>query len=177
MKHTERFSLGFYFTALTGMLKEPRIFFGKLNQDMGMGIGQSLGFLTVSSLFFSTVGLINNMPPNPLIVAGILFTNAIGMTCIAAGLGYMVMVMIMGKQVSFTRLFAIYALANGVTLLASWMPFFICLTEPWKWWLIGTGMTRGCGFKWTQATIVIALSIITIVVFFISVLPVVWHPA
>ena len=58
-------------------------------------------------------------------------------------------------------------------LLVSWLPFFVWLTEPWKWWLIGRGMTQALGFRWTQALLIIVISFSIIALFFWSVLPVV----
>lgn len=81
----------------------------------------------------------------------------------------MVMTMTMGKRVSFPRLFSVYAYATGVTLLASWIPLFIWLTEPWKWMLIIFGMVKGCGLKWMQAILVVAVSIFIVVLFFWSI--------
>ena len=99
--------------------------------------------------------------------------NAIGMVLIAAALGYLVMALTIGKQVSFTRFFSVYAFSSGVTLLASWIPFFIWITEPWKWWLIGTGMVKGCGFSLSQALVIIGVSISVMFLLFWSVLPLV----
>ncbi|MCJ7540908.1 MAG: YIP1 family protein [Desulfobacterales bacterium] len=171
MLQTENFSLGFYFHALTKLLGEPRKFFSELPRDAGLK--RPLGFLCVSSLFFAGASLMSNQPPNPVIMGGVFFINAMGMTVIAAGIGYMAMTMIMGRQVTFTRFFSIYALSAGVTLLASWLPFFIWLTEPWKWWLIGTGMVKGCGFKLIQVLVIIGVSMGVMFLLFWSVLPVI----
>ena len=114
----------------------------------------------------------SNRPPNPVMMGGIFFINAVGMTVVAAGVGYLVMTVIMGTKVTFGRFFSIYALASGVTLLASWIPFFIWLTEPWKWWLIGTGLVKKCGFKLPQVLIIIGLSVGVMFLFFCSVLPI-----
>ena len=171
MEQTEKFTLGFYFHALTGIVREPRRFFSGLPPDMRLK--RPLGFLLVSSLFFTAAGLVSNMPSNPVFLGGVLFVNAVGMVFIAAGLGYMLMVMFMGKRVTFSLFFSVYAFSSGVTLLASWLPFFVWLTEPWKWWLIWTGMTKGLGFRWTQTVLIIGVSIGIMILFFWSVLPVV----
>ena len=168
---TKKFTFGYYFYAVTKMLGEPRRFFSRLAPDSGFG--PVFGFLLVSSLFFAAAGLITAMPPDPLLWGCILLVNALGMTFIAAGLGYMTMVMFFGRKATFIRLFSVYALASGVTLLASWMPFFIWLTEPWKWWLVGTGLVRACGLKISQALLIIGVSVGIIVLFFWSILPVI----
>ena len=171
MEQTEKFTIRFYFHTLTSTVREPGRFFSDLPPDAGLK--QPLGFLLVSSLFFVVAGLSSNMPPNPIFLGGILFVNAVGMVFIAAGTGYMLMVMSMGKRVSFPLFFSIYAFSSGVTLLAAWLPFFVWFTEPWKWWLIWTGMTKGLGFRWTQAVLIIGVSIGMMILFFWSVLPVV----
>ena len=169
MKQIENFSLGFYFHALTKMLRQPRMFFSELPQDAG--IKKPLGFLLVSSLVFAGASLMSNLSPNPLVMGGVFFINAMGMTVIAASIGFMVMIAIMGRRVTFARFFGIYALSTGVTLLASWLPCFIWLTEPWKWWLIGTGMVNGFGFGRVQVLVIIGVSVGLMFLLFWWVLP------
>jgi hypothetical protein len=108
-------------------------------------------------------------------MAGILLINAIAMPFIAAGTGFMVMTMTIGKRVTFTKLFAVYAFAGGVTMLASWIPLFVWVTEPWKWLLIALGMVKGCGLRWMQAVLIIGISIFILVLFFLSLAPVVTY--
>ena len=173
MPETEKFTFRFYFSTLNKVLEKPRKFFSKLPQETGLK--KSLAFLSVSSLFFAVACTVSGMCPNPFVTGSIFFINAIGMVFISAGLGYMAMTMIMGKNVTFARFFSIYAFSSGVTLLASWIPFFIWLTEPWKWWLIGTGLTKACGFSWKQACLVIGVSIVILVLFFRSLIPVIFY--
>ena len=99
-------------------------------------------------------------------MGGIFFINAVGMVLITASLGYMVMIMTLGKRATFIRFFSIYAFSSGVTLLASWLPFFLIITEPWKWWLIGIGMMKCWGFTRGQAIMVILLSLGILILFF-----------
>jgi hypothetical protein len=168
MPQTQEFNFHFYFKTLTRVLGEPRKFFSELPNEVNWN--QSLGFLGISSLFFAAASVIGAIvvSPNPLLMGLIFFINAIGMTFISAGLGYIVMVMSMGKRMSFGKFFSVYAFSSGVTLLASWVPFFTFLTEPWKWWLIGTGMTRGFEFKLSQTLMVIGISVGVIILFFWS---------
>lgn len=169
MAQTEHFSLGFYIHTLTKMLGQPRKLFGEFPHDAGLK--QPLGFLMASSLFFAGASLMSNLSPNPLVMGGIFFLNAMGMTIIAASIGFMVMIIIMGRRVTFVRFFSIYALSAGVTLLASWLPYFIWLTEPWKWWLIGTGMINGLGFGRVQVLVIIGVSVGVMFLLFRWVLP------
>ena len=57
------------------------------------------------------------------------------------------------------------------TILYAWIPYFLILTEPWKWWMIGTGMIKTCRLSFAQAVLVIGLSIGIIVCAFQFVLP------
>jgi hypothetical protein len=81
------------------------------------------------------------------------------------------MTMFWGRKVTFRRFFSVYAIASGVTLLASWIPLFIFITEPWKWLMIGIGLTQTVGLKWLHSVLVIVLSIGMMVLFFWSLLP------
>ncbi len=171
MDSIQKFSFRFYFHALSKMLGEPRHFFSELPVDLGFK--KPLGFLIVSSIFFTGASVVSSMPSNPIYLGGIFFINAVGMALIASGLGYMVMVMFLGRSVTFKRLFSIYAFSSGITLLAAWIPFFIWFTEPWKWWLIGTGLARSCGFRSWQIIMIIGLSIGIMILFFLTVLPLV----
>ena len=93
MAKTKNFTLGLYFQTLTKLLGTPRKFFSTL--PPGSGFKQPFCFLLVSSALFAGASLINIRPPNPFIMGGILFINAMGMVLVAAGIGYLVMTMIM----------------------------------------------------------------------------------
>lgn len=153
----DKFSINFYVQAVFGIMGHPRKFFSRLPQSSGMT--HALGFLVLSAVFFSTAGQLHTNLQNFLVVGGIHLFNAVGMVFILAGLAYVVMTLSIGKKVAFVRLFGIYALCSGVTLLVSWVPHLALLTEPWKWYLIGIGMTRGCGLKLKEALLIIAISL------------------
>ena len=173
MPETEKFTFRFYLSTLNQVLEKPRKFFSELPQESGFK--KPLAFLSVSSLFFAVACTVSGMCQNPFLTGSIFLINAVGMVFISAGIGYITMTMIMGRNVTFGRFFSIYAFSAGVTLLASWIPFFIWLTEPWKWWLIGTGLTKACGFSWKQACLVIGISIVILVLFFKSMIPVIFY--
>lgn len=153
----DKFSINFYVQAVFGIMGHPRKFFSELPKSIGMT--QALGFLILSAVFFSIAGQLYTSLQNFLVVGGLYMFNAVGMVFILAGLGYVVMTLSIGKKVDFVRLFGIYALCSGVTLLVSWVPYLALLTEPWKWYLIGTGMTRGCGLKLKEALLIMAISL------------------
>ncbi len=170
MSVNNNLTLGFYFKTLRQIFEKPKKFFTELPEDISLK--QPLFFLAVSGLLFSIFSVISRMPiKQPLVWGGIFFINALGMTFIASGIGYMIMIMIMGKQqhrVGFVRFFSIYAFSTGLTLLAAWAPFFIYLTEPWKWWLIGNGMIRNFGFQLKHVVIIAGISILVIALLFMS---------
>ena len=124
-----------------GILGHPRKFFGELPESVGMI--QAAGFLTVSAIVHCAAALIHTAPSNYLVMGGTLLANAIGMVFLLTGLGYTLVSVTSKSKVRFGRLFRIYALSSGVTLLISWVPALLVYTEIWKWWLIGTGMTYG----------------------------------
>jgi len=152
----DKFSIHFYVQAVFGIMGHPRKFFSRLPQSKGMT--QALGFLILSAVFFSAAGQLHSNLQNFLAVGGIRMFNAVGMVFILAGLGYVVMTLSIGKKVGFARFFSIYALCSGVTLLVSWVPHLALFTEPWKWYLIGVGMTRGCGLKLKEALLIMSIS-------------------
>lgn len=182
MKHTDnltnsnlanfklkKFSIRLYFKILIRLILNPRNFFAELQQETGFR--QSLYFLCISGLFFTGASLLIKRNYNLVGMGGILFVNAIGMVFIAAGIGYIVMTMILGKRMKFNTIFNIYAFSSGVALLISWVPSFSWFTEICRWWLIGIGLVTCCGFKLIQALLVIGLSIGIIILFFWSVQP------
>jgi hypothetical protein len=73
------------------------------------------------------------------------------------------MVTVSGKRVTFGSFFSIYALSSSAALLLSWMPFTVWIAEIYKWWLIGTGLTRSVGIKTWNAILVIGASIIGVI--------------
>lgn len=169
---SERFTIGFYFKALTKILGTPGRFFREL--PGGVGFRQPFGFLVMSSLFFAGASL-TCIHERPVLMGGILIVNALAMPFITACAGFVVMTMTLGKRITFERLFAVYAFAAGATLIASWIPLFVWLTEPWKWMLISIGLVKGCGLKWFQAILIIGCSVFILILFFWSLAPVILH--
>lgn len=160
------FSTGYYFQTLTQILGAPRSFFRQLPEQTGYH--QSFGFLLASALFSAAAAVMTQPLDQPLVAGGVYLVNAVGMAVIAAGLGYMVITMVFPRKTGFRRIFSIYAMASGTTLLAAWIPLFIWITEPWKWILIGIGLSQACGLKWMQSILVVAVSMGVIILFFWS---------
>jgi len=157
-------ALKFYSATVMGILVHPRKFFGDLPESVGMI--QAAGFLTVSAIVHCAAALIHTVPSNYLVMGGTLLANATGMVFLLTGLGFTVVSVTSKSKVRFGRLFRIYALSTGVTLLISWVPAVLVYTEIWKWWLIGTGMTYGLGFKWYRALAIVGFSIVTTILLF-----------
>ena len=169
MQKSEGFTLGFYFQALSGVVGAPRQFFSDLPDPVGLR--RPLGFLLVSSLFFA-VASFTCFRENHWLLSSIFLVNALLMPFIAAGIAFMVMLLIVERCMPFERLFAIYAFAGGVTLLVSWIPFSNWLTEPWKWILIGLGMVKGGGLTWRQTILILGLSLALLILLFRALFPV-----
>jgi len=166
MERTDRFTMEFYFKTLTRIVTEPRQFFSHIPD--GYGFRQPLGFLLVSGVLITCASILSSQPDNRVLFGAIFLVNALGMVLIAAGIGYLTTALISGRRMAFSKIFSVFAFSSGVTLLASWVPFFFWIIEPWKWWLVGTGLTRTCGLRNGQAALVIMVTIVTIILFFKS---------
>ena len=102
--HPETFSIGFYFKAITRILGEPRGFF--LDLPLEPGFKKPVGFLLVSSLLFSGASLLQGRLAQPALMAAIFFINALGMTLIASFLGYLVVLVTLGRYRPFNKFFS-----------------------------------------------------------------------
>jgi len=161
--------MSFYVQTVFGILGRPRKYFGELSPAVGMV--PSLIFLIISALFFCAANLAAIRQQAVYIMGGIYLFNAVGMVFIMTGLGYLVMILSIGPKATFARVFSIYALCSGVTLLVSWVPYLVVFTEPWKWYLIGIGLVKGCGLKLKEAMLMIVLSLAVWILFYWSLMP------
>ncbi|MGB5987592.1 MAG: hypothetical protein WBG37_19965 [Desulfobacterales bacterium] len=153
----DKFSVTLYAQTVFGIMGHPRRFFRELPKSIN--ITYPLGFLILSAVFFTIASQIATHLQNFLVVGSIYLLNAVGMVFILTGLAFVVMRLSIGNTADFVSLFSIYALCSGVTLLVSWVPHSALLTEPWKWYLIGTGMIQVCGLKLKEALLIITLSL------------------
>jgi len=161
-----RFFRTYYFKPLTRVLQDPRTFFNELNADDKKGYIKAFGFVVVSSAISALAGTLVSGKINPLMLYAIIFTNAFGMVLISMGTGYIFMRIITGKPIHAVPFFSVYAFSFGTTLLLSWIPYSMWVIEPWKWWLIGTGLIRGCGLPLRQTLAIILVSISIIILLF-----------
>ena len=157
-----------YFRVLVRLLSTPGRFYRELPEPVGFR--KPLGFLVISSLFYAGASL-SYVQGNPILMVFILTLNALTMPFITAILSYIIMTLTIGKAVSFERLYAVYAFAAGVTLLASWIPLFIWLTEPWRWCLMAKGLVQGCRLKWLHAMLIVGFSIFILILLVWSAIP------
>jgi len=167
MTRTTNIISGSYLNASGQLLKSPGAFFDNF-RDAGAGAGTAVRFLAMAGLLHTAAGLMVARPVQPLVFAAITFANAMGMVLFSGIVGYIVMGMFLGRKIPFPRLFSVYAFASGTTLLFSWIPFFLWLTEPWKWWLVYTGLTKGCGFPKKEGLLMVLLSVCVMLTFFYS---------
>ncbi|MBU1344361.1 MAG: hypothetical protein KKE44_26000 [Proteobacteria bacterium] len=150
-------SCQFYGYAVIQILIEPRRFFTELpNNTTGV---KSLGFCMICSIFFAMANLFTGNYPSPVKMGSIFFFSSVGMVFISAGLSYMIMVMTIGKKSRFEVLFGVYAFSSGMVLLVSWMSFFLWFTEPWKWWLVYTGLKNTSRLAFKPAVLILLLTI------------------
>lgn len=148
----------FYGYAVIQILIEPRQFFTELPKNATLA--KSFGFCVICSLFYVTASLLTGTYTHPVKMGGIFFLTSLGMVFIPAGLSYMIMVITLGKKSDFPRLFSVCAFSSGITLLVSWMTLFVWFTEPWKWWLIYTGLKNTCSIPWKPALLILVLTMI-----------------
>ena len=151
--------LGVYSMMAIQLFSSPGKFFNELNNKFR--VKHSAGFLLISALLFTVASIQILKPDDQLIGSAILFTNAFGMALLLSIIGYALMGASVGRKVSFAAFFSVYAYASGATLLASWIPYTLVFTEPWKWVLVGIGLKKSCGLG-LGATIWVILGSITI---------------
>ena len=163
-----KFSAGLYFQSLTGLLGSPRSFFTNLCGQDGLRI--PFLFLLFSALFH-TGACMTYVVEKRLLMAGVILLNALVMPLAGACGGFLTARMSMGRRISFAALYTVFAYTSGVTLLASWIPLFAWITEPWRWILIGMGLVRFVGMTWPRALMVLAGSLVITALFFGSLAP------
>ncbi len=169
MEQAGSFNFGAYVSTLTQLISEPGFFFSRLTWNEGFK--RSLRFLLVSGLFFTLASLLSRFYEKPLIMGLVLFIGSMGMVVVSVGIGYLVMRMTPGRNVEFAHFFSIFAHAAGASLHLSWIPLFVVVSEPWKWWLIGTGLKKSCGLEGRRVFLIIGLSFGMLVLVFGLLLP------
>jgi len=138
------------------LLSRPaRFFAGRLQE---IHAGRAAGILIVSALFFAAAGSRINTGGFSATAGSILFVNAVGMAAMGSLISYLALALTAGRRYPFARLWKIYSLSSGAVLLIAWVPSAFLFTEPWKWWLITSGMINGLGMSRTRAVIVVVFT-------------------
>lgn len=154
-----RFFNDYYIKPLAGVIKSPRLFFSSIHKENKKNVITAIAIVIVSSAISALAGTLVSLKVNPLRVYFVLFANALGMMVISSGVGYCIAKIVAGSSVKVVPFFHIYALSFGATLLFSWIPYSLWIIEPWKWWLIGTGLINGVGIEFRRTLVIILLSI------------------
>lgn len=149
-----------YLNTLKHVVMSPKIFFSNIDKRSRL---PAVTFLVVSSLVSAVSGMVFGPNAANLIQGVILLVNNFGMVIFTVIVAYAVMVPLAGTGIGFKRLFGVYAYSAGATLLFSWNPALIILTEPWRWWLTWNGMRLECGLSSLQSAIILTLSLVMIV--------------
>lgn len=149
-----------YFNTLKQVVMSPKDFFNNFDGHSRL---PAVTFLVASSIVSALSGMVLGPHPANLIQGSILLVNNFGMIVLAVIVAYAVMVPLAGSGIGFKRIFNVYAYSAGATLLFSWNPALIMLTEPWRWWLTWNGMRIECGLSALQSAIILTLSIVMIV--------------
>jgi hypothetical protein len=151
-----------YFQTISNLMSRPGDFFGGTRSESMI---YSIKYLFVSILIFIMASM-TLIRENHLSAAGILLINAVFMPFIMSIVSLLIIKMIGKKHVPFTNIFSVNAFASGTTILVSWIPLFLWISEPWKWTLIVIGYVRACGLNYRQAIVTMIITIIFIVLGF-----------
>ncbi|RJP79217.1 MAG: hypothetical protein C4522_10550 [Desulfobacteraceae bacterium] len=171
MRQISTVSLGRHGRTLLHMITAPGKFFESRRDQL---IPAAAGtFLLISATLFTALSLAFQRSRMPLVTGAILLGNALGMVMILSFISYLVMVLSMGRKTSYGRIFSIFAYASGTSLMAAWIPHLLVVSEPWRWVLIGIGLTKGCGIRWMGSIWIIICSVTIMTILFRSVLPLV----
>ena len=165
--------LKFYVDTLIALLTRPSRFYATRFRDVTPF--QALSILTASSIFFAVTGAMLRPDSASLTTGLILFINAIGMVIMGSTACYLALATTAHQPIAFKALFSIFSLSSGAVLLIAWVPSAFFLTEPWKWWLIGTGMVNGLGMSKARAVGTVLFTFAVMVILICALLPIAAH--
>lgn len=151
-----------YFQTISRLMSRPGGFFDGIR---GESMIYSVKYLFVSILIFIMASM-TLIQKNHLSAAGILLINAVLMPFITSTVSLLIIKVIGKKHIPFTNIFSVNAFASGTTILISWIPLFLWISEPWKWTLIVIGYVRACGLDYRRAIATMIITIILIVLGF-----------
>lgn len=151
------------------LIKAPRRFFTEA--DVRRQLLPPVAFLAISSIVSALSAMLLGPQPAGLLNGAVLAINGFGMALLAAGVAYPVALPLAGARISFGRIFSVFAHSSGVTLLIAWNPELVIIAEPWKWWLVWTGMRRRCGLNAARTALVLMLTVAMIIMLFQILVP------
>ena len=168
----------FYVDTLVTLLTRPGWFYASRFREVTTI--QALAVLTVSGAFFAITGALLRIGNGALPAGLILFANALGMVVFGSVACYLALATTARRRFAFGQLFSIFSLSSGAVLLIAWVPSAFFLTEPWKWWLIGSGLVNGLGMSKARAAVTVLFTFSAMVIIVYALLPVatygVLHP-
>ncbi|WP_419663558.1 hypothetical protein Dvar_38340 [Desulfosarcina variabilis str. Montpellier] len=159
----------FYFDTLIALFTRPSRFYA--TRFKAVTPFKALIILTASSIFFAVTGALLRPDSTLLATAIILFINAMGMVVMGSTACYLALATTARRHYAFKQLFSIFSLSSGAVLLIAWVPAAFFITEPWKWWLIGTGMVNGLGMSKSRATLTVLFTFSVLVILIWALLP------
>ncbi|MFZ5569207.1 MAG: hypothetical protein ACOZF0_02300 [Thermodesulfobacteriota bacterium] len=169
MSPTGTFSLATHGRTLMQLVTAPGVFFE--NSRDRLVSTAPLVFLAFSAVLFTVLTLVFQPGTRSPLVAAILMGNAFGMVLILSFISYLVMVLSMGKRTGYRQMIGVFAYASGAGMMIAWIPHMLILSEPWRWFLVGMGLAKGLGLKWTGSLWIIFCAVTVMTILFRSVLP------
>ena len=151
-------SFQFYGFAVIQLLIEPKRFFIELSNNTT--VVKSLGFCMVCSIFYVAASLLTCGYLNTVKMGFIFFLNSAGMIFLSVYLSNMVDRIFIKTKCDFELFFSVYVFSSSIVLLVSWVSFSLWITEPWKWWLVYTGLKNTCSFSRRSAFFILLVMIV-----------------
>jgi hypothetical protein len=97
--------------------------------------------LLLAGLLSALPGGFSFKPAAAVVGTMVLFTNAVGMTCIFSGCVFAVLRFGREGRLSAGRVFTVCAWASLGPILISWVPGSPWVAEPWRWWVTVIGLS------------------------------------
>ncbi len=150
-------SFQFYGVAVIQILIEPRRFFVELSTHTTLV--KSLGFCLICTVFYATASLLTDSYSHSAQKGFVFFSAGVGVVLISAGFSYLILTLAGEEKLDFGQFFSVHGYSSGVVLLVYWMPVFIWVAEPWRWWLLYTGFRKTCRLSTKLSLMVLAATV------------------
>ncbi len=156
-----------YFQAVTSLIRNPSRYFAETGVA---GLKAPFRVLLISAAFHAAVSF-TYVYGRSIPLTLILLANSLAIPFAMAGLAWMLQIMVMGREASFSKSFAAFAYASAATLIFSWIPAMGFLTEPWRLGIAAAGFAKGANLGWKRGIILTVLSVLLFLMFLWSALP------